>query len=53
MRRIHYGDGALNGGVIAQAGMAMGAVVLAIYLFWALAEVAAILAFGEPIPAAA
>jgi hypothetical protein len=52
VRRIDGALGRLSGAGRAQTGAIIGALVSGMYLFWILADVAAIFAFGEPIPAA-
>jgi hypothetical protein len=42
----------LTGSQLAKPGAVMGAIVCAGYLFWVLADVAAVFLFGSPIPAA-
>jgi hypothetical protein len=52
VRRINRAPGLLTGGGRARAGAIIGAVISGMYLFWVLADVAAIFMFGSPFPAA-
>jgi hypothetical protein len=52
VRRINWAPGLLAGGGRARAGAIIGAVICGMYLFWVLADVAAIFVFGSPFPAA-
>jgi hypothetical protein len=52
IRRVNRGEAPPSDIGPAAAGAVIGALVCGAYLFWALAEVVAILLFGSPIPAA-
>lgn len=52
VRRINRAPDQLTGSGRARIGAIIGALVSGMYLFWILADVASIFAFGSPIPAA-
>jgi hypothetical protein len=51
-RRINQRGRELTGNRLAQPAAVMGAIVCGSYLFWVLADVAAVFLFGSPFPAA-